>query len=90
MKAEIYKNGPISCGMYLSPELIENYKGEIYSQRVENPETMLNHEVSVVGYKVDAATGSEYWVVRNSQGTNWGDMGYLYLTMHEDNLAIET
>ena len=51
---------------------------------------MLNHEVAVVGYKVDVVSGREYWVVRNSQGTNWGDMGYLYLVMHEDNLAIET
>ena len=49
----------------------------------------MNHEVSVVGFKTDAETGVEYWVVRNSQGTNWGDYGFLYLQMYKDNLAIE-
>ena len=90
MKKEIYLNGPISCGMYLSPNLIMNYHGEIYSEKVDNVEDLINHEVSVVGYKVEEGTGKEYWVVRNSQGTMWGDYGYFYIQMHTDNLGIET
>jgi C1A family cysteine protease len=90
MKAEIYQNGPISCGIYISDELWDNYTGGIYSQVVDDAESKLNHEVSVVGYGVDEKTGVEYWIIRNTQGTNWGDMGFLYLQMHKDNLAIET
>lgn len=53
MKAEIYKNGPISCGIDLTYDLIYNYDGGIYSEKVDNPESLINHEVSVVGYKID-------------------------------------
>jgi C1A family cysteine protease len=79
MKAEIYMNGPLSCGMYLSPNLIVNYTGDIYSEKIDDVEDLMNHEVSVVGYGKDPKSGTEYWVVRNTQGTNWGDYGYLYL-----------
>jgi len=66
MKSEIMRNGPISCGMYLSPELIMTYDGGIYSQKVDDVLSLMNHEVSVVGYKVDKESGTEYWVVRNT------------------------
>jgi len=89
MKAEIFTHGPISCGIYLSPNLISNYTGGIYSEKVENVKDKLNHEVSVVGYGVCKKTGTPYWVVRNAQGTNWGDMGFLYIQQHTDNLGIE-
>ena len=72
-------NGPISCGMYLSPNLIVNYTGGIYSEKIPNVEELINHEISIVGYKVEVGTGREYWVVRNSQGTSWGDYGYFYI-----------
>jgi C1A family cysteine protease len=35
-------------------------------------------------------TEGEYWVVRNTFGTNWGDYGFFYIKMHSDNLGIET
>lgn len=86
MKSELFANGPISCGVHVT-EAFESYDGTyIYSEKVRFP--LINHEISVVGYGKDAETGEEYWIGRNSWGTYWGDYGFFYMSMYEDNLAI--
>ena len=90
MKAEIFTNGPISCGIFSTPSFFSNYTGGIYVEHIENVEAHINHEVSVVGFGVCNKTGTPYWVVRNSQGTNWGDRGFFYVQQNTDNLGIET
>ena len=86
MKSELYANGPISCGIHVT-DAFENYDGTyIYSEKVRFP--LINHEISVVGYGKDAETGEEYWIGRNSWGTYWGDYGFFYMAMYEDNLGI--
>ena len=86
MKKEIYKHGPIGCGMMVTKEF-EEYTGGIYSQWTLFPQ--INHEVSIVGWGV-SETGEEYWIVRNSWGTAWGEEGFFRIRMYRDNLGIET
>ena len=38
--------------------------------------TNVDHAVNAVGYGTDAATGTDYWIVRNSWGPNEGLNGY--------------
>lgn len=87
MKAELYKYGPISCGVMVTDNF-ENYKGGIYSE--DAGWIMINHEIAVVGWGYDEASQTEYWVGRNSWGTYWGEMGFFRIEMHKNNLGIET
>jgi cathepsin L len=36
--------------------------------------------VTIVGYGTDPASGHDYWLVKNSAGTNWGEGGYARIT----------
>jgi cathepsin X len=85
MKAAL-QDGPISCGVHAT-EAFEAYTGGIYSEHVTFP--LINHEISVVGYSVDAESGQEYWIGRNSWGNYWGIYGFFYIQMGSDNLGIE-
>ena len=38
--------------------------------------TAVDHAIGVIGYGTDTVTAQDYWVVRNSWATTWGELGY--------------
>jgi len=42
----------------------------------------INHAVQLVGY--GTASGKDYWIVRNSWGSFWGESGYIRIFKHSD------
>jgi len=80
MKKEIFNRGPISCGIDAGPLL--NYESGVIHHRWS---LMQDHVVSVVGWGKDGDTS--YWIVRNSWGEFWGEMGYVRVAF--GSLALE-
>ena len=86
MMNEIMSFGPIAC--VLNDTLLLNYTGGIVEENEKS--TDINHAVSVVGwgkYKKNNENKS-YWIVRNSWGEYWGDMGFVYVAF--GSLLIES
>ena len=54
------------------------YRGGVFDGCDFNQNMGLNHAVVVVGYGTDDKDG-DYWVVRNSWGSGWGEEGYIRL-----------
>lgn len=91
MKAEIWKRGPISCSIDASVLEMGRYKaGAIVNEtRAHNSEWDVDHVVSVAGWGIDPV-GNEYWIVRNSWGTYWGDNGWFKVKIGINSIAIES
>ena len=45
---------------------------------------MVNHGVLIVGYGHDEATGLDYFLIKNSWNTTWGDKGYFRIASKDD------
>ena len=55
------------------------YKGGVLDSRLCGKN--LDHAVLAVGYGTDEETGLDYWLVKNSWNTTWGEEGYVKLAM---------
>eukprot|EP00934_Nitzschia_sp_Nitz4_P004689 Nitzschia sp. Nitz4//scaffold64_size103689//72392//73557//NITZ4_004443-RA/size103689-snap-gene-0.119-mRNA-1//1//CDS//3329556151//4679//frame0 len=83
--AEIYSRGPVAATINAEP--IVKYTGGIFTDDSFAQDT--NHIVSIVGWGMDPETSTKYWIIRNSWGQYWGEMGYMRLEMGKNLLGIE-
>ena len=89
IKAEIFARGPVPAGV--NAEALLEYDGSILDETFcSNWDDGVNHIVSIVGWQTDPESGLEYWIVRNSWGTYWGDMGMFYIELGKNLLGIES
>jgi cathepsin L len=72
--------GPISVAIYVTDSFV-HYNGGIYEEPYCNGR--LNHAVLVVGY--GSENGSDYWIVKNSWGADWGENGYIRMARNKNN-----
>ena len=73
IKAEIYRNGPITCAMKATKGL-EAYTSGIYKEYHSIKNQKPNHVVSIIGWGFE--NGTDYYIVRNSWGYEKGEGGF--------------
>lgn len=60
--------------MYAHSDSFEDYTGGVITDATAYPG--ITHVVALVGWGTDEASGLDYWAVRNSFGTYWGEQGF--------------
>jgi len=82
---ELYTRGPVAATINAEPIL--EYTGGVYSDMDESKST--NHIVSIVGWGMDEESGKKHWIVRNSWGQYWGEMGFFRVEVGHNLLGLE-
>ncbi|KAK9877091.1 hypothetical protein WA026_016833 [Henosepilachna vigintioctopunctata] len=75
--------GPVSICLYASSEFHAYASGILKEPSCSK--NRFTHAVLVVGY--GSENGEDYYIVKNSWGTYWGDEGYIKLARNYDNMC---
>lgn len=77
----VASTGPIAVAIDASG--FGSYKSGVFYDELCTPDGV-NHAVLVVGYGTDEKYG-DYWLVKNSWGTWWGEKGYIRMARNKNN-----
>ncbi|CAG4972976.1 unnamed protein product [Colias eurytheme] len=75
LKKALANHGPLSVYMFTAPEMRNLGKGVFKPRRCDSG----LHAVTLIGYGKEGSTN--YWLIKNSWGKQWGDQGHFRLVM---------
>jgi C1A family cysteine protease len=78
----VVSDGPVEVGFYVYSDF-ENYQSGIYQHTTDILKG--GHAVTVVGFGKD--DGRDYYIVKNSWGSTWGDNGYFRIYADDSNIS---
>ncbi|KAK9844357.1 hypothetical protein WJX74_001261 [Apatococcus lobatus] len=80
LKEALYTRGPLATSIDASQPSFRFYSHGVYTEPdcLWKPDD-LDHAVALVGYGTSDKDG-DYWIVRNSWSTHWGDDGYIKIS----------
>ena len=74
---------PLAVSIEADKMVFQTYKSGVLNSTTCG--TNLDHAVLTVGWGNDATSGLDYWLVKNSWNTTWGDKGYIKLAIVDGN-----
>jgi C1A family cysteine protease len=78
-------SGPITIGIDASP--MQLYRGGIDNPRnCKTSQSGLDHAVTIVGY--GSSGGTDYWKIKNSWASDWGEDGYYRIVRGENKCGV--
>ncbi|XP_040900601.1 cathepsin S, ortholog2, tandem duplicate 1 isoform X2 [Toxotes jaculatrix] len=80
LKEAVATIGPISVGIDATRPRFAFYRSGVYDDQSCTQD--VNHAVLVVGY--GTLNGQDYWLVKNSWGTSFGDQGYVRMVRNKN------
>jgi len=86
LKEAIALSGPVSVAIDVTENNFMLYKEGVFTDTsCKNTADDLNHGVLVVGYGTE--NNMDYWIVKNSWSSKWGESGYIRMARNKDNMC---
>merc|ERR1719389_992372 len=76
---EVVSQTPVSVAIQADQRVFQTYKSGIFDS--SSCGTQLDHATNVVGWGEE--DGQEFWIMRNSWGTTWGESGYMRIAIED-------
>ena len=84
IKTAIMTYGVVDAAVYVTNSF-SNYSGGVWSDNNNSCSngayTTTNHAIALVGWGNDPTEG-DYWILRNSWGSSWGEGGYMRISVN--------
>lgn len=70
---------PVSVAIQADQRVFQTYKSGVFDS--SSCGTQLDHATNVVGWGEE--DGQEFWIMRNSWGSSWGESGYMRMAIED-------
>lgn len=88
IQSEILARGPVKASVDATK--LVNYTGGVLWDDPAYYSNHHNHGVSIYGWDYDAERDRQYWLIKNSWGQYWGEMGSFRVELGKNLLMIES